>query len=467
MKRFAAVLLTLAVLLCPSVRAAGPGISAASAILIDGESGRVLYAQNAEEERPIASITKLMTALVAVESHPDLSEVVTIRPEWTGVEGSSMYLKAGEELTLEALLYGLLLASGNDAAVAIAGFCAGDVDTFVAWMNDKAAELGMEHTHFENPNGLNDEGHYSTAADMAALARVVMEHEALAKIVGTRSITVAGRTLTNHNKLLWRYEGCTGLKTGYTDRAGRTLVSCAERDGQRLIAVTLNDPNDWADHAALFDYGFAHYRSAMLALANRTFRMLPVTGSLNRFVPVYTAADVYYPLTEGELVKARVELPERVEAPIQGGTIAGRLLFTLDGAVIGETYLLYAGDVADDRAGRGLFGRVLDWFRAGEADTLATVCCRWISARYITEMRCPHGGTPAKNFIRLRGGLPPDGRVLSLRRPGDRQRNACPGGGQGRPGAGRHPSGRAASAAARPPYLSDAQQAQGLRNHPL
>ena len=117
MKRFAAVLLTLAVLLCPSVRAAGPGISAASAILIDGESGRVLYAQNAEEERPIASITKLMTALVAVESHPDLSEVVTIRPEWTGVEGSSMYLKAGEELTLEALLYGLLLASGNDAAV--------------------------------------------------------------------------------------------------------------------------------------------------------------------------------------------------------------------------------------------------------------------------------------------------------------------------------------------------------------
>jgi D-alanyl-D-alanine carboxypeptidase (penicillin-binding protein 5/6) len=224
LKRFAAVLLTLAVLLCPSVRAAGPGISAASAILIDGESGRVLYAQNAEEERPIASITKLMTALVAVESHPDLSEVVTIRPEWTGVEGSSMYLKAGEELTLEALL-----ASGNDAAVAIAGFCAGDVDTFVAWMNDKAAELGMEHTHFENPNGLNDEGHYSTAADMAALARVVMEHEALAKIVGTRSITVAGRTLTNHNKLLWpqdRLHGQGGADVGFLCGAGWAAPDC-------------------------------------------------------------------------------------------------------------------------------------------------------------------------------------------------------------------------------------------------
>ena len=167
------------------------------------------------------------------------------------------------------------------------------------------------------PKWLNDEGHYSTAADMAALARVVMEHEALAKIVGTRSITVAGRTLTNHNKLLWRYEGCTGLKTGYTDRAGRTLVSCAERDGQRLIAVTLNDPNDWADHAALFDYGFAHYRSATLALANRTFRACSGDGQPQPLCSGLYGLDVYYPLTEGELVKARVELPERVEAPIR------------------------------------------------------------------------------------------------------------------------------------------------------
>lgn len=360
MKRFAAVLLTLAVLLCPSVRAAGPGISAASAILIDGESGRVLYAQNAEEERPIASITKLMTALVAVESHPDLSEVVTIRPEWTGVEGSSMYLKAGEELTLEALLYGLLLASGNDAAVAIAGFCAGDVDTFVAWMNDKAAELGMEHTHFENPNGLNDEGHYSTAADMAALARVVMEHEALAKIVGTRSITVAGRTLTNHNKLLWRYEGCIGMKTGYTEKAGRTLVSCAQRDGQRLIAVTLFDRDDWDDHAALLDYGFETYPSTLLARAGKEFRMLPLEGSLNRFIPVEVYSDVRYPLTAQERVKVEVILPERAEAPVERGAIAGQLRFSVDGETVGETYLVYSRSAADDRArGGGLFSRLL------------------------------------------------------------------------------------------------------------
>ena len=361
-------------------------VNAKAAVLVDPDTGEILYEKNAHAHNYPASITKVMTCLLTLEAvdrgELSLEQTVTASSALhTGIgEGASTAdIKEGEQIRIIDLLYAALIPSANEACNVMAEAVSGDVASFVELMNTRAAELGMEHTHFENPNGLNDEGHYSTAADMAALARVVMEHEALAKIVGTRSITVAGRTLTNHNKLLWRYEGCTGLKTGYTDRAGRTLVSCAERDGQRLIAVTLNDPNDWADHAALFDYGFAHYRSAMLALANRTFRMLPVTGSLNRFVPVYTAADVYYPLTEGELVKARVELPERVEAPIQGGTIAGRLLFTLDGAVIGETYLLYAGDVADDRAGRGLFGRVLDWFRAGEADTLATVCCRWIS----------------------------------------------------------------------------------------
>ena len=361
-------------------------VNAKAAVLVDPDTGEILYEKNAHAHNYPASITKVMTCLLTLEAvdrgELSLEQTVTASSALhTGIgEGASTAdIKEGEQIRIIDLLYAALIPSANEACNVMAEAVSGDVASFVELMNTRAAELGMEHTHFENPNGLNDEGHYSTAADMAALARVVMEHEALAKIVGTRSITVAGRTLTNHNKLLWRYEGCTGLKTGYTDRAGRTLVSCAERDGQRLIAVTLNDPNDWADHAALFDYGFAHYRSAMLALANRTFRMLPVTGSLNRFVPVYTASDVYYPLTEGELVKARVELPERVEAPIQGGTIAGRLLFTLDGAVIGETYLLYAGDVADDRAGRGLFGRVLDWFRAGEADTLATVCCRWIS----------------------------------------------------------------------------------------
>ena len=263
------------------------------------------------------------------------------------------------------VLYGLLLVSGNDAATAIAGYCAGDSETFAAWMNEKAARLGMEHSRFTNPSGLNEEGHYSTAADMARLARAVLEHETLARIVSTRSVSVAGRSLTNHNKLLWQYEGCTGLKTGYTEAAGRTLVSSAERDGQTLIAVTLNDRNDWADHAALFDYGFAGYPNTMLALAGRAVSAVPVSGSLCRFAPVETVSDVYYPLTEGERVEAKIELPQAVTAPVQAGETAGQLVFTLDGEVIGETELVYSQSVSDDRAGPGLLEGLLNRLRGG------------------------------------------------------------------------------------------------------
>lgn len=329
-----------------SAGAAGePGVSASCAILVDAESGRVLMEKNADEERAIASITKLMTALVAVESTSDLDRTVTIQKEWTLAEGSSMYLREGEELTLRELLYGLLLVSGNDAALAIAGFCAGDTDTFVEWMNLRAQELGMEHTHFVNPNGLPAEGHYSTAADMAKLAIVVMEQPDLAEIVGTKSVTMAGRTMTNHNKLLWRYEGCVGMKTGYTDAAGRTLVSCAERDGQRLIAVTLNAPNDWADHAAMFDYGFSQWPSILLASAGRDFRTLPVTGSLVRFVPVQVERDVRYPLAADERVTVKIDLPDQVEAPVEEGDIAGSLTYYVDGREVGSTYLVYSHSV--------------------------------------------------------------------------------------------------------------------------
>ena len=222
---------------------------------MDAASGRILYEKDAHTRRLIASTTKLMTALVAVEATEDLEQVVTVKREYQA-EGSSMYLGVGEQLTIRELLYGLLLSSGNDAALAIAGGCAGDVETFVGWMNDRAGELGMADTHFANPNGLDHEAHYSTAYDMALLAREVLSHEVLVELVSTKSATVAGRSLVNHNKLLWRYEGCTGMKTGYTDAAGRTLVSSARRNGQDLICVTLKDRDDWNDHARLLDYGF-------------------------------------------------------------------------------------------------------------------------------------------------------------------------------------------------------------------
>ena len=213
------------------------GTSAASAILMEADSGRVLYEQNADEPRLIASITKLMTALVALESGKSLDDVVTIQEEDTRTEGSALYLKPGEHVKLETLLYGLLLHSGNDAALAIARFCGGSVEDFVAGMNAKAQALGMTNSHFANPNGLNDQGHYSSARDMALLARACLENEYLAQMVSTRTITLEGRTFTNHNKLLWRYEGCVGMKTGFTERAGRTLVSAAQREGLSLIHI--------------------------------------------------------------------------------------------------------------------------------------------------------------------------------------------------------------------------------------
>ena len=262
MKRLSAFLLS-AVLLsapCTGTAAGGPpAVSAASAILVDAGSGRVLYQKDAHSQRLIASTTKLLTALVAAESVTNLQKTVTVQREDTLTEGSSMYLKVGEEVTLEALFYGLLLQSGNDAALALARVCAGDVETFVARMNEKARELGMADSHFANPNGLDAEGHYSTAADMAKLAIACMDNELVAKVAATRSITLGTRTFVNHNKLLAQYDGCVGMKTGYTQAAGRTLVSAARRDGQLLVCVTLNDPDDWRDHAALFDYGFQTY----------------------------------------------------------------------------------------------------------------------------------------------------------------------------------------------------------------
>ena len=331
MKRFFGTVLIAAVLTVSMPTASAVGTSASCAILMEASSGRVLYEQNAHEPRLIASITKLMTALVALESGHDLQDVVTIDPAWTGVEGSSIYLQPGEQVTLETLLYGMLLRSGNDAALAVAGICGGGVEEFVARMNEKALQLGMENSHFANPNGLNAERHYSSAYDMALLARACLENEALAKIVSTKSITLGTRTFTNHNKLLWRYEGCIGLKTGFTEKAGRTLVSAARRDGMTLICVTLNDPNDWADHAALFDYGFANYQTKALVSFGEVVCRIPVTGSLIPFCPVVAGKDALACLTPGTQVRKEIRLDFTVlDAPVPAGTRVGEIVYHTD-----------------------------------------------------------------------------------------------------------------------------------------
>ena len=326
-----------------------PAVSAASALLMDGESGRILFSHNANEPRAIASITKLMTALVAAEHlNGDLSQTVTIRPNWTGIEGTSLYLKPGEELTCQTLLYGLLLHSGNDAAVALAEICAGDTEIFVDWMNQRAADLGMTGTHFSDPNGLGDENHCSTALDMARLGRACLENDTVAPILATRSITLEGRSFTNHNKLLWQYPGCTGMKTGYTRQAGRTLVSSAERDGQTLICVTLNDGSDWADHTALLDYGFEVWSRQELVRAGDTLGQVRVEGSLLRQVPVTARETLGYPLREGEEVALEIRLPESVQAPVTKGEIAGSVTYWLGDRQVGQTYLVWGASAGRD-----------------------------------------------------------------------------------------------------------------------
>lgn len=310
--------------------------------MVDASNGRILYSQNIHEKRLIASITKLMTALVAVEGTDDLDQLVTVRAEWLGSEGSSIYLQAGEKISMRGLLYGLLLQSGNDAAMAIACHVAGTMEDFVQRMNDKARDLGMANTSFANPSGLNDDEHYSTAYDMAILACACLNNETVAEICATKSVTVGTRTFCNHNKLLYRYDGCIGMKTGYTERAGRTLISAARRDSQTLVCVTLNDRNDWNDHSRLLDYGFEHFPSQVLCEQGQEFGHIAVTGSLLPSVPVVAASKVEAMLSDGEPVEREIELLDAVQAPVAEGQIVGHVVWRLKGEIVAQADLVCA-----------------------------------------------------------------------------------------------------------------------------
>ena len=353
MRRGTGVLLAAALCfaLLPRAGAAEVTVSAQSAVLMEAESGRVLYAKDADTPRLIASTTKLMTALVALESGHSLEEDVTIPAEAAGVEGSSLYLKAGETVKLKTLLYGMLLHSGNDAATAVALTCAGSLEAFAQKMNEKAQQLGMTNSHFTNPTGLDGEEHYSSAYDMALLARACLAVPELKEITATHSTTMEGRSFVNHNKLLWRYEGCVGMKTGYTQAAGRTLVSAAERDGMTLIAVTLNAPSDWADHAAMLDYGFANYHMEEAVTAGQSLCSLPVSGSLVPFVSLQAEETLRWPVGPGETLETRLELDglTSLEAPVQADVPMGRVEVLLNGEVVGESDLSCATAVHRDR----------------------------------------------------------------------------------------------------------------------
>jgi len=285
-------------------------VSANSAILMEQDSGRVIFEKDAYTQRRIASITKIMTAILAVESGK-LDETVKVSDRAIRAEGSSIYLKAGEKIKLEDLVYGLMLRSGNDAAVAIAETVGGSIEGFVYLMNQKAEEIGMKNTHFANPHGLDDhEDHYSTAYDMAILTRYAMQNDTYKKIARTKTYRSESsndewdRVWKNKNKLLTSlYEYSTGGKTGYTIRAKRTLVSTAEKDGVSYIAVTLNDPNDWDDHIKMFETAFKQYKKVQV-MEEGTIKVIKDKFYKNK---VYLSSEFEYPITEKEKDGFKVE----------------------------------------------------------------------------------------------------------------------------------------------------------------
>ncbi|NQX64939.1 D-alanyl-D-alanine carboxypeptidase [Paenibacillus alba] len=316
------------------VEAAPPGIhtNAVGATLIDVESGRILYSQKGDTPMRIASLTKIMTAIIAIEQG-NLNDKVKVSKNAFGKEGSSIYLKLGEEMRLHDMLYGLMLRSGNDAATAIAEHIGGSIDGFVYLMNEKAKMLGMDHSHFTNPSGLDEgEGHRSSPNDMAKLTAYALNNSVFQDIVSTKLKKVPNPneawdySWLNKNKMLSLFEGADGVKTGYTKLAKRCLVSSATKDGHQLAVVTLNDPDDWGDHARLLQYGFTYY--PLQTIVRKGDAVEGTTDVVSR--------NFSYPLAEGEaaLVKRKVTLADPATASYRLGE-RGTLQITLKDAIIG------------------------------------------------------------------------------------------------------------------------------------
>ena len=323
-------------------------VSARKAILADAQTGRILYEKDAYSRSLIASTTKIMTALIVCEQCNVLDRM-QIPKEAVGIEGSSMYLQEGEVLTIQELLYGLMLHSGNDAAVALAIYCGGTVEGFVGLMNDKAHRLGLSGTHFENPNGLDSPEHYSTASDLAKLAAYAMRNPIFAKTVSTKTVRVGQRSLQNHNKLLWRVAGADGVKTGYTKAAGRILVSSANRDGRRLICVTIDDGNDWLDHAKLLEDGFSRYQVCSVIEEGQILGTRQVLGGGTDQVQLLAAESFVYPLAQDEDPNVQLSLPDFSYAPVVQGKQAGFAYVCIGQCVVGKVPVIYGQTVEQQK----------------------------------------------------------------------------------------------------------------------
>lgn len=345
--------------------------AAESCVLYCPQNGRVLFSRNSGRRMKPASTTKLMTTLLTLEAAHKRDRVVTFTREMAA-EGSSMYLKYGEKLRLSDLAVGMMMCSGNDAANAAAVTVGGSADKFAEMMNDRASEIGMKHTHFVTPSGLDDDGHYSTAYDMALLMAEAIKNKSFAQLTKSKSAEVSfvepqGKRVSypNHNKLLRLYADCVGGKTGYTKAAGRCLVSAARRDGLTLICVTLNDRDDWNDHQSLYDYGFTQLAAYT---PEPTKIILPCVGGDKERVSVCCEKQTLIVSPEQKSKIHQTIYAERfLYAPVKKGQRAGRVVYTCDGKVLRTVSLSAESDVNAQTDSRGIWQkikeRLLSWLK--------------------------------------------------------------------------------------------------------
>ena len=325
-------------------------VSAKAAIVIAADTLEVLYEKSANQKLPMASTTKIMTALLLAEQ-PDLSKTVKTTKQMVTVEGSSMGLLEGDTVSYRDLLYGMLLASGNDAANTTAYVLAGSVQGFAKMMNEKAAELGMKNTSFVTPSGLDDENHYTTAYDLALLTAAALKNSAFRTACSSKSAVLYygnppyRRTLTNHNKLLGNYEGIIGVKTGFTKKSGRCLVTAAEGEGKRVIAVTLNDPDDWNDHRKLLDYGLKKTVVTEFKNYDVTDVMPIVCGSADLVRVKCEQAKICTAVGTENEIKRKIILPKFIYAPISAGEKVGEIEYYFKDTLVKTSDIFSVADV--------------------------------------------------------------------------------------------------------------------------
>lgn len=330
-----------------------PKIGAQSAVLIDVYNGQVLYEKDALQKRPMASTTKVMTAVVALGGS-DLHSNSRVSKNADQVGESSMHLEEGEILTLEQLLYGALMPSGNDACVAIAEHVAGSEGFFVLLMNEKAALIGAVDSCFKNTNGLPEKGHYSTALDLALITRYALHNPVFCDVVKTKFKVVKGpdsldHYLKNTNKLLWSYPWADGVKTGTTLEAGQCLIASANKGERRLLAVVLKDNNRFADAETLFNYGFNEFNLVRKLYQGEIYTRVPVVNGASKEVPVMVANNITINLRDLDLehLEQKVQIPRLVNAPVQEGERLGNIEYYLGGHEVGSAEIIAASSVQE------------------------------------------------------------------------------------------------------------------------